>query len=200
VSKCNYCGRTALFIVLLLSAGTLAAAGKAPDVEQDRGTALQVNGHSARDARDSVDHRDGPSSQLRRVRQIQIDRDAGDAESRIRELRDRIDAGEDFGELAAEYSEDRLSADRGGDMGRIARGELDRVLEMVIFSLPKGVVSQPVQTPLGWHVVEVTEVEESRLQPTVILGPVDVHVPPMRQSDDIVWLFNGREGRTGSLG
>jgi len=103
--------------------------------------------------------------ELRRVRQIQIDRDAADAESRIRELRNRIDAGEDFGELAAEYSEDRLSADRGGDMGRIARGDLDRVLETVIFSLPKGMVSQPVQTRLGWHVVEVTEVEESRLQP-----------------------------------
>ena len=50
-------------------------------------------------------------------------------------------------------------------MGRIARGDLDRVLETVIFSLPKGMVSQPVQTRLGWHVVEVTEVDESRLQP-----------------------------------
>jgi peptidyl-prolyl cis-trans isomerase D len=102
--------------------------------------------------------------ELRRVRQIQIDRDAADAETRIRALRARIDAGEDFAELAAEYSEDRLSADRGGDMGRIARGDLDRVLETVIFSLPRGLVSQPVQTRLGWHVVEVTEVKESRLQ------------------------------------
>jgi len=103
--------------------------------------------------------------ELRRVRQIQIDRDAADADSRIRELRARIEAGEDLAELAAEYSEDRLSADRGGDMGRIARGDLDRVLETVIFSLPKGLVSQPVQTRLGWHVVEVVEIEESRLQP-----------------------------------
>jgi peptidyl-prolyl cis-trans isomerase D len=103
--------------------------------------------------------------ELRRVRQIQIDRDAADAESRIRELRARIEAGEDFAELAAEHSEDRLSADRGGDMGLIARGDLDTVLETVIFSLPTGLVSQPVQTRLGWHVVEVTDVEASRLQP-----------------------------------
>lgn len=103
--------------------------------------------------------------ELRRVRQILIDGDGPDAESRIRELRDRIEAGEDFGELAAEYSEDTLSADRGGDMGRIARGDLDRVLETVIFSLPEGLVSQPVQTGLGWHVVEVTEIEASRRQP-----------------------------------
>lgn len=103
--------------------------------------------------------------ELRRVRQIQVDRDAADAESRIRELRARIDAGEDFAELAVEHSEDRLSADRGGDLGQIARGDLDRVLETVIFSLPKGLVSQPVQTRLGWHVVEVTDIRESRLQP-----------------------------------
>lgn len=103
--------------------------------------------------------------ELRRVRQIQIDRDADDAETRIRALRDRIDAGEDFADLAAEYSDDSLSADRGGDMGRIARGDLDRVLETVIFSLPAGLVSQPVQTRLGWHVVEVTAIEASRLQP-----------------------------------
>ncbi|TVP87735.1 MAG: peptidylprolyl isomerase [Thioalkalivibrio sp.] len=101
----------------------------------------------------------------RRVRQILIERNEADAESRVRDLRDRIEAGEDFAELAAEYSEDSLSADRGGDMGRIARGDLDRVLETVIFSLPEGLVSQPVQTRLGWHVVEVTEIEESRRQP-----------------------------------
>ncbi|MFO8152985.1 SurA N-terminal domain-containing protein [Thioalkalivibrio sp.] len=103
--------------------------------------------------------------ELRRVRQILIDGDGADAESRIRELRDRIEAGEDFAELAAEHSDDSLSADRGGDLGRIARGDLDRVLETVIFSLPEGLVSQPVQTGLGWHVVEVTEIEESRRQP-----------------------------------
>ncbi len=103
--------------------------------------------------------------ELRRVRQILVQDDAPDAESRIRDLRERIDDGEDFAELAAEYSEDSLSADRGGDMGRVARGDLDRVLETVIFSLPEDLVSQPVQTRLGWHVVEVTEIEESRRQP-----------------------------------
>jgi peptidyl-prolyl cis-trans isomerase D len=56
--------------------------------------------------------------ELRRVLQILIDHEAADAEARIRELRRRIDAGEDFAELATEYSDDRLSADRGGELAR----------------------------------------------------------------------------------
>jgi peptidyl-prolyl cis-trans isomerase D len=103
--------------------------------------------------------------ELRRVRQILIDHDAADAENRVRELRRRIDAGEDFAELATEYSDDRLSADRGGALGQIARGDLDQILETVIFSLPSGLISQPVRTRLGWHLVEVTDIEPSRTQP-----------------------------------
>ena len=103
--------------------------------------------------------------ELRRVRQILIDHDTADAEARVRELRQRIDAGEDFAELATEYSDDRLSADRGGELGQIARGDLDQILETVIFSLPGGLISQPVQTRLGWHLVEVIDIEPSRPQP-----------------------------------
>jgi peptidyl-prolyl cis-trans isomerase D len=103
--------------------------------------------------------------ELRRVRQLLISGNAPDAEGRIRDLRARLDAGMEFGELAREFSEDSLSAPRGGDLGRVARGDLDPVLETVIFSLPEGLISQPVQTRLGWHVVEVTAIEPSRAQP-----------------------------------
>jgi peptidyl-prolyl cis-trans isomerase D len=103
--------------------------------------------------------------ELRRVRQIRIGHDQADAEARIRGLRGRIDAGEDFAELAGEYSDDPLSADRGGDLGQIARGDLDQILETVIFSLPQGLISQPVQTNRGWHVLEVTAIQPSRAVP-----------------------------------
>lgn len=103
--------------------------------------------------------------ELREVRQIRV-RDTGEeGERRIRELRERLDAGEDFAALAEEYSEDSLTADRGGRMGQIARGDLDRTLETVIFTLPEGLVSQPLRTEGGWHILEVTEVEEAQPQP-----------------------------------
>lgn len=103
--------------------------------------------------------------ELRRVRHILIDATTVDAESLARGLRERLEAGETFAELADAYSSDSLSADRGGDMGQIARGDLDRVLETVIFSLPVGLVSQPVQSARGWHILEVTDIQPAQAQP-----------------------------------
>lgn len=103
--------------------------------------------------------------ELRRVRQILIEHSTTGAEATIRELRERIDAGDDFAELAGAYSEDQLSADRGGNLGQIARGDLDQILETVIFSLPENLISQPVRSPRGWHLLEVMEIEPSRAQP-----------------------------------
>ena len=103
--------------------------------------------------------------ELRRVRQLLVSDNTEDAEGLIRDLRARLDSGAEFSELAREYSEDSLSAARGGDLGRVARGDLDPVLETVIFSLPEGLISQPVQTRLGWHVVEVTAIEPPTAQP-----------------------------------
>jgi peptidyl-prolyl cis-trans isomerase D len=103
--------------------------------------------------------------ELRQVRQLLVSGNTDDAEGRIRDLRARLDAGAEFAELARESSEDSLSAARGGDLGRVARGDLDPVLETVIFSLPEGLISQPVQTRLGWHIVEVTAIEPPSAQP-----------------------------------
>ncbi len=103
--------------------------------------------------------------ELREVRQIRI-RDTGEeGEARIRELRERLAAGADFAALAEEHSEDRLTADRGGSLGEIARGDLGSTLETVIFTLPEGLVSQPVRTDRGWFILEVTSIQESQAQP-----------------------------------
>ncbi|PYG02611.1 peptidyl-prolyl cis-trans isomerase D [Thioalkalivibrio sp. ALE21] len=103
--------------------------------------------------------------ELRDVRVIRL-ADEDDAEARIGELRQRIEDGEDFAELAEEYSEDSLSAPRGGRMGELARGDLgSSTLETVIFSLPEGMVSQPVRTDQGWYIIQVTAVEDARAQP-----------------------------------
>ncbi|WP_019593637.1 SurA N-terminal domain-containing protein [Thioalkalivibrio sp. ALM2T] len=103
--------------------------------------------------------------ELREVRQIRIQDTDEDGEARIREVRSRLDDGEDFGDLAEEYSEDSLTADRGGSLGEVARGDLDSTLETVIFTLPKDLISQPVRTDRGWFILEVTSIHESRAQP-----------------------------------
>jgi peptidyl-prolyl cis-trans isomerase SurA len=76
--------------------------------------------------------------------------------ARLARVRERIAAGEDFGELAKQTSEDGTAA-RGGDLGWISPGDTVPEFERVMNSLKDGELSQPIQTPFGWHLVQVLE-------------------------------------------
>lgn len=75
----------------------------------------------------------------------------------------RLRNGEDFGTLAATFSQDSSTATAAGDLGWVARGELLHTeVEAIIFSLPAGTRHPiPVQSNLGWHIVEVLERDDS---------------------------------------
>lgn len=62
---------------------------------------------------------------------------------------------ENFGELAEENSTDEGSAEQGGDLGVIQRGQLVPPFEEVAFALKDGEISQPVETQFGWHLILV---------------------------------------------
>ena len=79
-----------------------------------------------------------------------------DARARLARLRERIVAGADFAELARINSED-ASASKGGDLGWVAAGDTVPEFERVMNQLKDGEVSQPVQTPFGWHLVQAIE-------------------------------------------
>jgi peptidyl-prolyl cis-trans isomerase SurA len=79
-----------------------------------------------------------------------------EARDKLQRLRDRIVAGEDFGEVAKVNSED-ASAVKGGDLGWVAPGDTVPEFERAMNALKDGEVSQPVHTPFGWHLVQVLE-------------------------------------------
>ena len=79
-----------------------------------------------------------------------------DARDRLARLRERIAAGEDFAELARVHSEDG-TATKGGDLGWISPGETVPEFERAMNALRDGEMSPPVQSPFGWHVVQVLE-------------------------------------------
>jgi len=68
-------------------------------------------------------------------------------------IRKQIVDGADFGEIAKIESEDPGSKAKGGDLGEVARGQLLPDLEQVAFSLKTGEVSEPIQTPSGFHLL-----------------------------------------------
>jgi len=69
----------------------------------------------------------------------------------------KIHEGNDFAELAMEYSED-VSASNGGDVGFVERGKMVREFEDAVFSLKTGQVSGIVETEYGYHIIKVEEV------------------------------------------
>ena len=66
-----------------------------------------------------------------------------------------VEEGEDFGELARAETDDRATAEAGGNLGTFERGRMVEPFEEAAFSLSPGQVSEPVRTPFGWHVIEV---------------------------------------------
>ena len=79
-----------------------------------------------------------------------------DARDRLLKLRDRIDHGTDFAEMARLHSEDG-SASRGGELGWISPGDTVPEFEQAMNALQIGQVSEPVQTPFGFHLIKVEE-------------------------------------------
>lgn len=79
---------------------------------------------------------------------------ADDALGSVRNLRERVEAGEDFAGLAREFSEDTTSANLGGDMGWFELGAYGTRVGQVLQSLSDGQLSEPFQTEAGWHVMQ----------------------------------------------
>lgn len=72
-------------------------------------------------------------------------------------LRARIVAGARFEDLARMFSQDRGSAQAGGDLGFFSRGEMVAPFEEAVLSLQPGELSQVVETPLGLHLIRLEE-------------------------------------------
>ena len=75
------------------------------------------------------------------------------ARARAAMIKDLLDNGADFAELAVQYSEDP-SPESGGDLGYFGRGDLFGEFEKAAFALDIGQVSEVVQTKIGYHIIK----------------------------------------------
>jgi parvulin-like peptidyl-prolyl isomerase len=81
---------------------------------------------------------------------------------KITSLREQIVAGANFAKLAAEYSDDPLTASSGGDLGWVHRGEMTDAVDAFIWTARLGEVSMPIITEVGLHLIIVHERQISK--------------------------------------
>src|SRR5213594_4058084 len=94
------------------------------------------------------------------------------ARAKVADVIRRAKAGEDFGKLAQQISEDSGTAPRGGDLGLVGAGEVVPQFEQALFALKKGEVSpEPVRTPFGFHAIKVFEIQEGGRKPLKDVAP-----------------------------
>ena len=111
---------------------------------------------------DTVDKEDLPIVPIKyRLSQICIypDREAANlaVKEKLLSLRERIIAGEKFSTLARIYSEDPGSARKGGELGMASKSIFWPAFSDAAMALKPGVISQIVETPDGFHIIEVLE-------------------------------------------
>lgn len=86
-----------------------------------------------------------------------IEASRAEVRQRLLDLRSRVINGESFSTLAVLYSEDPGTASRGGELGYMVKGELDKAYADAAWSLKQGVVSKIVESTFGFHIIQLID-------------------------------------------
>lgn len=117
-----------------------------------------------------------PNQPVRNLKNSKAQTD-GEAQTKIKDIGARLSRGEDFGQLAQNYSEDPETAPNGGDMGFVPQSSLEKAspeLRKLVDSLSPGTFSPPVRTQDGYRILKVITREPA--------GQRDLNDPRVQQS------------------
>ena len=80
---------------------------------------------------------------------------------KVIDIKRQLDEGASFKKLAAEYSDDETNRDKGGELGWFERGESVKTFDAYIWVGEVGVVSDPIETIFGYHLIIIMDREIS---------------------------------------
>ncbi len=99
---------------------------------------------------------------------VKIGSSEDEARQKALEILERARKGESFSKLAKEFSDDPVSASKGGDLGYFKPGDLAPPLEEAVAEAKVGEIVGPVRSAAGFHIMKVTDIKrtESSIDPT----------------------------------
>ena len=110
------------------------------------------------------------------------------------ELRERALNGEDFGDLAKEYSDDIGSAQEGGELGWTSPGQMVPEFDATMATTEVGEISYPVKSQFGWHILEVTGRREQNIAEQMRRQQVMGYLHDQKYDEELeAWLRKIRE-------
>lgn len=122
---------------------------------------------------------------------LMVDENAAPADSlaaynKIVDLRKRAINGEDFGSLAAQFSQDPSAKDNRGDLGYFSAFRMVYAFESAAFKTEQGKISNPIRTRFGYHIIKVDDIRDNRGEISVahimILNPKEDNVQEREQA------------------
>ncbi len=110
------------------------------------------------------DNKDGYGQrEQRKAAHILVNDDEG-AEATLKEIQDKLTAGEDFAVLAETYSQDLGSAASGGDLGWVSPEDMVPEFDDALFAMEVNTISEPVKTQFGYHIIQLNEIKAPEIK------------------------------------
>ena len=117
-----------------------------------------------------------------------------DARETLLQLRQRVEQGENFADLANEYSEDPGSKIRGGDLGWSNPGMFVPEFERVMSSLSDGELSEPFKSQFGWHLMQVLERRQINMSDSIMEAKARQAIRQRKIDEELrLWLRKMRD-------
>jgi parvulin-like peptidyl-prolyl isomerase len=113
------------------------------------------------------------------------------------DVKAQLQDGGDFAELARENSQDPGSAEKGGDLGCLGKGETVPPFEEAAFAADQGEIVGPVETEFGYHLIEVTDIREEQTQPLEdVEGQITAQLAATQQEEEFTkWIEDQKQQR-----
>ena len=110
------------------------------------------------------------------------------------ELKQRALGGEDFGELAREYSEDIGSAQEGGELGWTSPGQMVPEFDKTMDATAIDQISDPVKTQFGWHILQVEGIRQQDMTSEAIRSKAMNYLHDRKYQEELdAWLRQIRD-------